>query len=193
MSFASVITTLPLRLAAPPDARSYVLPGVTAAAWMLLSVSAVAAGPPDGVTLQPPVHPACISSPFGWRRAIGPHAPAGFHNGIDLPAPPGGEVYAAAGGTVTAIKRGGIGGLTIVVQHADGRSTLYAHLGTVWGRIADGKRRVVAGEPLGHVGWTGITYGTHVFFAVFEGGRAVDPEPLLGVPRCDSIAAKKPP
>jgi hypothetical protein len=33
-------------------------------------------------TLQPPVTPACVSSPFGWRHAVGPHAPAGFHNGI---------------------------------------------------------------------------------------------------------------
>src|ERR1700689_19670 len=40
-------------------------------------------------TLQPPVTPACVSSPFGWRHAVGPHAPAGFHNRIDLPEPAG--------------------------------------------------------------------------------------------------------
>src|SRR4051812_11726826 len=38
-------------------------------------------------TLRPPVTPACVSSPFGWRHAVDPHAPAGFHNGVDLPAP----------------------------------------------------------------------------------------------------------
>ena len=49
--------------------------------------------------------------------------------------------------------------------------------------IAEGKRGVPAGEPLGHVARTGVTYGTHLVFAVLRGGQAVDPA-LLGVPRC---------
>jgi hypothetical protein len=64
-------------------------------------------------TLQPPVTPACVSSPFGWRHAVGPHAPAGFHNGIDLPARAGALVHAAAAGTVEVIKRQGLGGVTV--------------------------------------------------------------------------------
>ncbi len=57
--------------------------------------------------LQPPVTPACGSSPFGWRHAVGPHAPAGFHNGIDLPVAAGALVHAAAAGTVEMVKRQG--------------------------------------------------------------------------------------
>ncbi len=138
---------------------------------------------------HPPVQPACISSPFGWRHAVGPHAPAAFHNGIDLPAPAGALVHAAAGGAVIAIKRQGLGGVTIHLQHADGSRTLYAHLGNLVPALAEGRRQVQAGEPLGHVARTGVTYGTHVFFAVFRNGQAIDPEPLLGVPRCRPATA----
>jgi murein DD-endopeptidase MepM/ murein hydrolase activator NlpD len=117
--------------------------------------------------LQPPVAPACVSSPFGWRHAVGPHAPASFHNGIDLPAPTGALVHAAAAGTVEVIKRQGLGGVTVHLRHPGGLVTL------------------AAGEALGHVARTGVTYGTHVFFAVLKDGQAVDPLGMLPpLPRC---------
>ncbi len=149
---------------------------------VLLTLSPrVAAAQP---VLQPPVTPACVSSPFGWRHAVGPHAPAGFHNGIDLPAPAGALVRAAAPGTVLVIKRQGLGGVTVHLQHSGGLVTLYAHLGNLVPAIAEGRRTVAAGEPLGHVARTGVTYGTHVFFAVLRDGQAVDPLGYLAVPRC---------
>lgn len=147
-------------------------------AILLLSTAAQAQ------SLAPPVIPACISSSFGMRRAIGPHAPAAFHNGVDLPAPAGALVHAAADGSVLRIKRQGLGGVTVHLGHPGGLVTLYAHLGNLVPAIAEGKRAVRAGEPLGHFARTGVTYGTHVFFAVLRGAEAIDPEPLLGVPRC---------
>ena len=128
--------------------------------------------------------PACVSSPFGMRHAVGPHAPAGFHNGIDLPAPAGALVHAAAAGTVIAIKRQGLGGVTVHLQHAGGLRTMYAHLGNLVPAIAEGKRSVAAGEPLGHVARTGVTYGTHVFFGVLVDSRAVDPLGFMTLPPC---------
>ncbi len=115
---------------------------------------------------------------------MGPHAPAGFHNGVDLPTPAGALVRAAADGRVLIIKRQGLGGVTVHIGHPGGLVTLYAHLGNLVPAIAEGKRDVVAGEPLGHVARTGVTYGTHVFFAVLRDGQAIDPQPLLGVGRC---------
>jgi murein DD-endopeptidase MepM/ murein hydrolase activator NlpD len=149
---------------------------------LLLAGSAAAQTAP---VLQPPVTPACVSSPFGWRHAVGPHAPAGFHNGIDLPAPAGALVHAAAAGTVLVIKRQGLGGVTVHLVHPGGMTTLYAHLGNLVPAIAEGKRTVVAGEPLGHVARTGVTYGTHVFFAVLVNGQAVDPLAWMApLPHC---------
>jgi murein DD-endopeptidase MepM/ murein hydrolase activator NlpD len=146
--------------------------------WALLAV-------PVAAPLQPPVTPACVSSPFGWRHAVGPRAPAGFHNGVDLPAPAGALVRAAADGQVLSIRRMGIGGLQVVLGHGgSGFVTLYAHLGSVVPALAEGRRRLAAGEPIGRVGRTGITYGTHVFFEVLVHGHPVDPAPLLGVAPC---------
>ncbi len=151
------------------------------ACWLGLCAAAI---PAAAAGLQPPVTPACVSSPFGWRHAVGPHAPAGFHNGIDLPAPAGALVHAAAAGTVLVIKRQGLGGVTVHLQHAGGVVTLYAHLGNLVPAIAEGRRAVAAGDPLGHVARTGVTYGTHVFFAVLVDGQAVDPLTLVAIPHC---------
>ncbi len=131
-----------------------------------------------------PVDASCMSSPFGWRHAVGPMAPAGFHNGIDLPAPAGATVRAAMSGTITRIERKGIGGLQVFVSHPGGLVTLYAHLGDLVPRIADGGTAVATGSPIGRVGRSGLTYGTHLFFAVFAAGRAIDPDLFLGLPRC---------
>ena len=91
---------------------------------------------------------------------------------------------AAADGTVVAIKRQGLGGVTVQVAHGGGLVTLYAHLGNLVPAVAEGQRSVRAGDPLGHVARTGVTYGTHVFFAVLRDGVAVDPAGLLGVGAC---------
>jgi murein DD-endopeptidase MepM/ murein hydrolase activator NlpD len=142
--------------------------------------------------IRDPVDAVCISSPFGWRHRVGPMAPAGFHNGIDLPAPAGAAVHAAAAGRISRIERKGIGGLQVFVAHPGGLTTLYAHLGSVEPRIAEGATTIAAGDTIGRIGRTGVTYGTHLFFAVFAAGRAIDPDLLLGLPLCGSTSPGRP-
>ena len=149
-------------------------------ATALLHLAAADVPPPP--QLLPPVAHACISSPFGTRPPPGPHA-IGFHNGIDLPAPAGGAVRAVAAGQVIGIHRRGPGGLEVVIRHP-GFVAIYAHLGSVTPALAWGKTRVAAGERIGVVGHSGVTYGMHLFFAVLVGGRPVDPAPFLAVRRC---------
>jgi murein DD-endopeptidase MepM/ murein hydrolase activator NlpD len=154
-------------------------------------ISLAAAGPAPQL-LGAPVANACVSSPFGPRRWIGPQAPAMFHNGIDLPAPAGGAVLAAAAGQVVSVHRRGKGGLEVAIRHKTPPgaaftgvvTTLYAHLGSVTPALAAGKTSVAAGERLGVVGRTGVTYGTHLYFEVRIDGTPVDPAPLLGVTAC---------
>jgi murein DD-endopeptidase MepM/ murein hydrolase activator NlpD len=140
--------------------------------------------PEPAATLHPPVGSACISSPFGPR--ILPNRPlAGtYHYGVDLAAPAGAAVMAAAAGHVMRIQRKGPGGLEVVVQH-DGFVGIYSHLGMVTPALAEGKSNVAAGEKLGVVGHSGLTYGMHLYFEMLLSGRPVDPAPYLGVPQCN--------
>jgi murein DD-endopeptidase MepM/ murein hydrolase activator NlpD len=137
-----------------------------------------------GATLLAPVNPACISSPFGPR--VLPNLPqaGSYHYGVDLPAPEGAPVLAAAPGTVIRIQNRGPGGLEMLVQHA-GFVGVYSHFGTVTPAFAEGKSTVAAGEKLGVIGKTGLTYGAHLYFEMILAGAPVDPAPYLRVPQCD--------
>jgi murein DD-endopeptidase MepM/ murein hydrolase activator NlpD len=133
--------------------------------------------------LLPPVSSDCISSPFGPRILANRPKAGTYHNGIDMPAPAGAAVRATAPGKVMRIQRKGAGGLEVMVQH-DGFVGIYSHLGMVTPALAEGKTMVVAGEKLGVVGHSGLTYGMHVFFEMLRDGRPVDPAPYLGVQLC---------
>jgi murein DD-endopeptidase MepM/ murein hydrolase activator NlpD len=150
--------------------------------FLLLATSAAAADIPPG-RFAPPLTPACISSPFGPRAAPGPRG-SEMHGGIDIPAPAGAWVRAAAAGEVVAIRRRGAAGLEVEIRHGGGVATRYAHLGTVAPALASGRRRVAAGEQIGRIGRTGITYGTHLHLELLVGGQRVDPAPAFGLRPC---------
>ena len=134
-------------------------------------------------TLLPPVSPACISSPFG-PRMLPNHPLAGhYHYGIDMPAPAGAPVHATAAGKLIRIQRKGAGGLEVMIRH-DGFIGIYSHLGMVTPALAEGKTAIAAGEKLGVVGHSGLTYGMHLYFEMLRAGRPVDPAPYLGVSLC---------
>ncbi len=90
---------------------------------------------------------------------------------------------AVAPGRVIGIHRRGLGGLEVAVRHG-GYVALYAHLGSVAPPLAEGKTTLAAGERIGVVGRTGVTYGTHLYFEMMVNGAPVDPAPLLGVAAC---------
>jgi len=138
---------------------------------------------PAPASLSPPVSPACVSSPFGPRILAGRPKAGLFHPGIDLPAPAGAPVHAVADGQVLAVRRRGSAGLFVLARH-DGFTALYAHLGAVTPSLAEGRKKIAAGEKLGVVGRTGVSYGAHIYFQMEIGGERVDPAPYLGVAPC---------
>lgn len=109
--------------------------------------------------------PAAISSAFGWR--VHPvTGDARFHYGTDLAAPTGTPVLAAFSGRVeTADYLRGYG-LTIVLNHNNGREqTLYAHMSELFVRPG---QTVEQGEVIGRVGSTGLSTGPHLHFEFRE-------------------------
>lgn len=123
--------------------------------------------------------PALGLDPWGWRfsEARGRWR---MHTGLDLMAPRGTQVLAALAGQVHLVQWTDGYGLTLVIDHGDGRRTLYAHLDAVGVRPG---QSVAAGEPVAVVGMTGRTSGPHLHFELRreEAGRwlAQDPAPLL--------------
>jgi murein DD-endopeptidase MepM/ murein hydrolase activator NlpD len=125
--------------------------------------------------LQLPIS-APISSVFGLRRDPFSHK-ATFHKGLDLAAPEGMQVVPALAGTVISAEYENGYGNTVLVQHAEGIQTRYAHLASMNVKVGD---TVDSKHILGTVGNTGRSTGSHLHFEVMRMGKAVDPLLSLG-------------
>ncbi|MYR42706.1 transglycosylase family protein [Streptomyces sp. SID5910] len=99
----------------------------------------------------------------------------GYHTGVDFPVPTGTSVKAIAAGRVVSAGWGGSYGYQVVVRHADGRYSQYAHLSAI--SVKDGQS-VGVGQRIGRSGSTGNVTGPHLHFEVRTGpgfGSDVDP------------------
>jgi hypothetical protein len=105
------------------------------------------------------------------------------HSGLDLVAPHGSPLRAAAAGTVVAAHSYYAYGLLVDVDHGNGVLTRYAHMADFARGIRPGAQ-VQAGQLLGSVGRTGRATTAHVHFEVRINGRAVDPKPYLSLAAC---------
>lgn len=141
--------------------------------------AAAPAEPPALISFQSPTPGYPVISPFGLRQL--PWEEAGrLHAGVDIAAPPGQPVVAAADGVVTRIAVDPGYGRFVELKHAEGLSTVYAHLGRVAPEIASGVA-VKAGGTVGEVGSTGTSTGAHVHFEVRDTReRPLNPELFLG-------------
>jgi|GEM_PF-4396647 len=144
--------------------------------------------PLDHLPLAPPLTPLRVASPFGPRPSPFTGLPS-RHEGVDLVAPPGTPVRAAAAGRVLFAGRDGPFGLAVVLDHGNGLTTRYAHLSRILVR-AGGK--VAAGRPIGLVGNTGRSTGPHLHYEVRLAGRALDPMPFLEAGRLLVLARAGP-
>jgi hypothetical protein len=152
-------------------------------AWVAAHMRAAREAPlelrlPRAVALSWPVAPVVVTSPFGYRRdpILGPHE-LRFHAGVDLFGDAGALVSAAGPGRVASAGWLGGHGRTVVVQHAGGYQTLYAHLSKLLVGIG---AEVDAGTPVGTVGSSGRSTGPHLHFEVRHGGVPLDPLEVLG-------------
>jgi len=156
---------LPTPLAIDPDATP--LPGPEEAATAVggtstSATSRVPAPGPASMTLVWPVPAGSISQYY--------HS---GHLALDIAAPYGSTVVAAQAGTVTwAGWRSNGGGYVVSIDHGNGMTTVYNHLGSIW--VSPGQY-VGAGQGIAGVGCTGICTGPHVHFETIVNGIIDNP------------------
>lgn len=124
-----------------------------------------------GSYIWPSASSVYVTSVFGNRL----HPVYGYnrmHYGIDIGASYGTDIYAADGGYVTTSTYSSGYGNYVMIDHGDGRYTLYAHMTS---RYVEEGDVVLQGDVIGIVGSTGVSTGPHIHFEVYEGGERVDP------------------
>jgi murein DD-endopeptidase MepM/ murein hydrolase activator NlpD len=110
-----------------------------------------------------------VTSEFGPRWGT-------MHRGLDIAAGTGTPVQAAGAGTVRSAGWQNGYGNTVVIDHGDGTSTLYAHNSSL---AVQAGQRVEAGTVISKVGSTGDSTGPHLHFEVQVNGEKIDPRPWL--------------
>jgi murein DD-endopeptidase MepM/ murein hydrolase activator NlpD len=136
-----------------------------------------------GLTLSWPMTGFHITQPFGPTNFV-LEPPLGayphFHTGVDMAAPLGTPVMAAADGVVVAVGHTSVGyGNFVIIAHGGGIATLYGHLLTTQVLVGD---HVVRGQQIGLEGSTGYSTGPHLHFELRINDQVVDPMPYLPVP-----------
>ena len=119
--------------------------------------------------------PGAVTGVFGTRRILNgrPRAP---HNGVDVAAPSGTPVGAAADGVVALARRGMFfTGQTVIIDHGHGLTSVYAHLSRLLVRPG---QKVARGTPIGRVGMSGRVTGPHLHWGVTLFETHLDPELL---------------
>ncbi len=112
-----------------------------------------------------------ITSKFGYRDAPVSGA-SSYHPGIDIGVPYGTDIYACQDGVVIQAGWNGGYGISVIIAHPNGISTLYGHM-CDW-QVSEGQT-VSRGQVIGLVGSTGYSSGPHIHLEVRVNGTRVDP------------------
>jgi len=118
-----------------------------------------------------------FSSGFGMRSDPFTGRSAG-HNGVDMAAPKGTTIMAAADGVVIFAGYSNGFGNTVMIKHSAEITTLYGHIREGGIKVSVGQS-VSRGQKIAEVGSTGRSTGNHVHFTVYKNDVAVNPMPYL--------------
>lgn len=118
-----------------------------------------------GIELITPVS-GTISCTFGRKSGY-------YHTGLDIAAPKGRPIKAAAAGTVTSAGYHYSYGYLVIISHGNGVQTYYAHCSQL--NVSVGQT-VSQGQTVGLVGSTGNSTGNHLHFEVRINGKAQNPQ-----------------
>jgi murein DD-endopeptidase MepM/ murein hydrolase activator NlpD len=149
------------------------------------------------VLMRIPIEFARLSSTFGMRK----HPVLGrmrAHKGVDYAARTGTPIMAAGDGRVAFVGWKSGYGRAVVIDHGQGRSTLYGHM-SAWGKEKQGQH-VSQGSTIGYVGASGLATGPHLHYEFRINGKQVNPltvtmprpQPLSGLQLAQFRAATAP-
>ncbi|MCR5878485.1 M23 family metallopeptidase [Phenylobacterium sp. J367] len=160
--------------AAPPTSVARLVSAPAAPA-----TPAAAVEPAVLIAFRTPVAGEEVVSPFGLRQL--PWEENGrLHEGVDIAADFGAPVLASADGVVTRAGQSSSYGRFVELVHAEGLTTLYAHMGAVADGMRPG-RAVAAGTVVGKVGSSGTSTGPHLHFEVRDArDRPLNPTLFMG-------------
>ncbi len=116
-----------------------------------------------------------VTSYFGWRPNVEASGMS-LHQGIDIDLPEGGKIVAVLDGIVTSIRQSPSCGLVVEIEHSQGFSSVYGHLGSA-SVVKD--QKVKKGEAIGTAGENGNAAGSYLYFEIRKDGIEIDPMTLL--------------
>ena len=125
----------------------------------------------DNLPLTSPLKTIVVDDKFGWRRD--PFTKKGrFHAGLDFKGSYKDTVYTPANGMVEKANWNAGYGRCVVIKHVDEYQTLYAHLSRIFVAVGDS---VLIGDPIGKIGSSGRSTGSHLHYEIIRNGRKLDP------------------
>lgn len=122
-----------------------------------------------------------VTGKFMWP-VDGGHITCGWlgykgHQGLDIGAPKGTNIYAADGGIVVYVKYGKTSyGYEIVIDHGNGYETRYGHCSKILVKVGD---KVEKNDVIGLVGNTGRSSGNHCHFEIIKNGQRINPKSFI--------------
>ena len=126
----------------------------------------------DGISFTWPLPASSrITSNFGGRSSPTEGASSN-HQGIDVGAPEGSTIKAAASGTVVISTYSKSAGNYVMINHGGGVYTVYMHMSSI---AVSAGQSIGMGDTIGYVGSTGYSTGPHLHFGVRVGGSYVNP------------------
>ncbi len=121
------------------------------------------------VPLQEPVR---VTSAFGTRRSYSGGPLTSYHGGVDYGAETGAPVLAAGRGRVALAEELTVRGKAVIIDHGLGVYSSYYHLAEI---TVEAEQKIERSDPIGKVGSTGLSTGSHLHWEIRVGSVYVDP------------------